>query len=501
MPEQLRALVVIITLAIAVFVIARQPAIEIAERQAFARRRNLWFLLTLTAFLSHSFWIYAAIASLILLGANTREQNHLALFFTGLFAVPPAAAQIPGLGLVNYLFDLTHLRVLSLAVLLPAYFVVRRHPGTPAFGRLWADRFLGAYLLVLVILQLRETTGTDTLRQGFYVFLDVFLPYYLASRALREITDFRDALLAFVLAAFVLAAVGLFEAVRHWLLYNALIPLLGLRWGYAGYLGRTGLLRASASTGHPIALGYAMAVAIGFYLFLVQGVQSRVQRWLGGLLLAGGLVAPLSRGPWVGAAALVTTYLAIGPHAIRRLGMLALAGIASLPLLAIAPGGQKVLDMLPFIGNVEKENIDYRQRLFANSVIVIERNPWLGSVNYRQAPEMQELQQGQGIIDIVNTYLGVALESGLVGLSLFTGFFVAVLWGIYRGLRHIRDKTDECHLLGRALLATLVAILVILVTVSSITVIPIVYWSVAGVGVAYSRMVQRQAAKTTHPAA
>jgi hypothetical protein len=41
-------------------------------------------------------------------------------------------------------------------------------------------------------------------------------------------------------------------------------------------------------------------------------------------------------------------------------------------------------------------------------------------------------------------------------------------------------------------LATLLAILVIIFTVSNITIIPIVYWSVAGLGVAYAEMMRRQ---------
>jgi hypothetical protein len=41
------------------------------------------------------------------------------------------------------------------------------------------------------------------------------------------------------------------------------------------------------------------------------------------------------------------------------------------------------------------------------------------------------------------------------------------------------------------LLATLIGILVIIFTVSSITFIPVVYWSVAGLGVAYIQMVRR----------
>ncbi|MNC40799.1 hypothetical protein D3C75_895330 [compost metagenome] len=53
------------------------------------------------------------------------------------------------------------------------------------------------------------------------------------------------------------------------------------------------------------------------------------------------------------------------------------------------------------------------------------------------------------------------------------------------------DKDDERRQLGRVLLATLIGILVIIFTVSSITFIPVVYWSIAGLGVAYIQMVRR----------
>jgi O-antigen ligase len=216
-----------------------------------------------------------------------------------------------------------------------------------------------------------------------------------------------------------------------------------------------------------------------------------LQRSLGALLLAGGLFAPLSRGPWIGAAVMIVVFIGTGRKAIKRLMLLGAAGVLALPLLAVVPGGQKVLDLLPFIGTVEVENITYRQRLIDNAVIVIQRNPWLGSFNFRSTPEMQSMIQGQGIIDIVNTYIGIALSFGLVGLTLFVVFFVSVLQGIRKGMRSFPNEDDEARRLGRALLATLAGILVTIVTVSSITVIPVVYWSVAGLCVAYAQMARR----------
>lgn len=499
MPEHLRALIVILVLATTVFALAGRTATDLTPSDDFKRRRNLWFILTTLAFLSHSFWLYAAGALVLLTLARRREQNPTALFLGLLFVIPAASAKIPGLGLVNFLFNLDHPRLLALAILLPAWITLRRRPHTPRFGSLWPDRLLLAYLLLIAALYLRETTLTDSLRQGLYLFLGAFLPYYVASRGLRQLQDFKDALLAFTLAAMVLALTGLFEYARHWLLYRSLLDALGIEWGLMGYLGRGGALRAVATAGQAIALGYVVAVAIGFYLFLQSGTASRLRRWLGSLLLVAGLFAPLSRGPWIGAAVMLATFVATGRQAVKRLFLLGMAGLCSLLLLAIIPGGQKLLDLLPFIGSVETENISYRERLLEQSLIVIERNPWFGSVDYRQTPEMQTLIQGQGIIDVVNSYLGVALEAGLVGLSLFTGFFVAIVIGLWRALRRLARKDEIAHTLGRALLATLIGVLVIIFTVSSISIIPMVYWSLAGISVAYVQWVRQQSQSTTLP--
>jgi O-antigen ligase len=213
-------------------------------------------------------------------------------------------------------------------------------------------------------------------------------------------------------------------------------------------------------------------------------------------LLAAGLIATLARGPWVGAAVLLVVFIATGRNAMPRLMGLAAAAVLAFSLIAMLPGGERVINMLPFIGSTEKGSIDYRANLLNTSMIVIERNPWFGSVNYLETPEMESLRQGQGIIDIVNTYIQVALQTGFVGLGLFVSFFVLILLGIYRAMRSIRDRNSEERLLGRALVATLLAILVIIFTVSSIAIIPVVYWSVAGLGAAYVEMVRRQKKET-----
>ena len=81
-----------------------------------------------------------------------------------------------------------------------------------------------------------------------------------------------------------------------------------------------------------------------------------------------------------------------------------------------------------------------------------------------------------------------AEQNRFVGLFFFLGLFATVCRGVYGATTRTRDEIDERRLLGRALLATLIGILVSILTVSSISVIPTVYWCIAGVAVAYARL-------------
>ena len=490
MPTHLKALVVILVLATVVFAFAKTPACALATTPGdFERRRNLWFGITLLAFLAHNFWVYIIVAAALLLLAVAREPNRLALYFFLLFVVPPFGAEITGLGLVRQFFEINHLRLLSLTVLLPAFLFLRRQPDSERFGRSLPDKLLAGHLILICLLTLTINSFTATLRSGvFYAFIDVFLPYYVASRSLNNLQRFRDALMGFVVAALVLSAIAAVEFAQYWLLYANLDDALGVPWSY-GYLGRgDGVLRATASAGHAITLGYVFAVALGFFLYLRKSVPNTLHWSLGLAFLIVGLIAPVSRGPWLGAAAIFLVFVATGPSAAKGFVKLGALGMVVGPALLASPLGEKIIQYLPFVGTVEESTIDYRQRLVELSIQVIRENPFFGGFDYFYSPAFQELKQGNGFLDIVNSYVGVALASGLVGLSLFSGFFIAVAIGIFKSMRNLADRNDERHVLGRVLFSTLLGILLIIGTTSSIGVVPVIYWSVAGIGVAYVRM-------------
>ncbi len=217
MPEHFKALVVILVLATAVFAVAKKPACPgVFTDGDFSRRRYLWFGIVLIAFFAHNYWLYVFLAGALLLRTQAKDPNKLALYFSVLLALPAMPNYVPGLGLVNALFEVTYIRLLALTVLLPAYLHLRRQPGIAPFGRLIADKFVLGYLILSPLLAFGHLPVTGLLRIGlFYPFVDIFLPYYVASRCLRDLRQFRDALAAFVVAALILSAILVFESQKH----------------------------------------------------------------------------------------------------------------------------------------------------------------------------------------------------------------------------------------------------------------------------------------------
>jgi O-antigen ligase len=311
---------------------------------------------------------------------------------------------------------------------------------------------------------------------------------------ITSVADLRRVLLALIITVLPQSLIGIFETAKGWLLYSSFI----YEWRddlMLTYLAREGLLRANASAGNSIVLGFIIMVAIGCMLAVRQSIGSRIYSRIALTILSAGLVGSLARGPWFGAMILVVLYLAISPNPIVNLTKFAVVGTLMVLLFLLTPVGGRLLDLLPFIGSAEQGSVTYRQSLFQNAIEVIQRNPWFGSRDFMLTPEMKELIQGQHILDLVNTYLSVTLNYGVVGLGFFLSFFVTILIGLRRVLKLKVVRETELGACIRGLIATFVAILVTIATVSSIGYIPCIYWSFAGLCVAIIRIAyQEQAA-------
>jgi len=487
----MKELIVIMFIASAMLMIAKPAFRNIVSANDFNRRAKLWFIITAILFLSNDFWIFMVGSALAIHVAKMRERNYVALYFMLLFVAPMhASSDIYGFGVMNYMFTLNPVRLLELLILLPAALMLSKRSDTRAFGRVLPDKLLLMYMLLTVLLQLRGTTITDSMRFGFYTYIDIFLPYYVFSRSLKNMDQFKDAMVAMVVASLILAGVAMFEFLKHWLLYTGAVQALGVHSGFGTFLMRGGDLRAQGSAGQSIVLGYVLMITIGFYHYLYKINHKKLAGRLVLAVLAGGLFASISRGPWVGALAFLIVYNLFAFNALGGTAKLASAGVVALLFALLMPGGEKLINLLPFVGSDIDGTTLYRQRLFEMAMVVIQQHLWFGSVTFLDTPEMQSMMQGQGIIDLVNSYLEITLKYGLVGLGLFVGFFGSVIYGLYKSFQRIKYSRNhgQAYVLGVTLFSLLPAILLTIATVSSILLIPMLYWAVAGMAVGYIEM-------------
>ena len=187
MSSHYKAFLIVITLAVIAFWFARPVFIKFMADEDFVRRRNLWLGLTASAFLVPNFWVHMIIAAILVYRTARKDSNPVALYLLLLLAIPPLEQPIPGLGLVNYIFNLSHIRLLCLVILIPAAVQIysrsmepMAHPQKTAW--LASDIFLIAYGCFQVFLYVPYSSTTDTLRSLLLMVLDLLLPYFVLSR-------------------------------------------------------------------------------------------------------------------------------------------------------------------------------------------------------------------------------------------------------------------------------------------------------------------------------
>ena len=494
MSAHYKAFIVVIGITLMVLYLAKPFIVEFMAEADFKRRRNVWLFLVTAAFLVPNYWLYVLLAAVVLGVAAKRDPNPAAFYLFLILAVPPYESDIPTLGLINQVFPLNHLRLMSLAVLLPLAISMipssgppGRQPSDPRIrtGLMAADVLILLYCALQFALWLPYDTVIASVRRTMLFGIDIVLPYFVLSRVCHNWRMVREALAAFALAAMILSCIAVFETGRHWLLYTTLQE----HWGSLGevqYLMRGSSLRAQATGGHSIVLGYALAMAIGFWLALRTSSVSTKWRWLSMAMLLAGLTATLARGPMVGALAVVLLFQFLGPNASTRVLkiMFVAAGIAMLVLLS--PWGESFVDRLPFVGSDEGGSVAYRQQLAEVSWRLVRQNPLFGSLTFMQS--MEELRQGEGIIDLVNAYAGIALSFGLVGLGLFAGFFMTAVLSSYLPSRRWMTTDPERSATGRALVACVLGGLLTISTVGLYLSVAYLTWALAGLAVGYARL-------------
>lgn len=508
MPYFLKLVIVTLALSGLTFAIAKPVALQFMDADDFARRRNVWLVLTAAAFICSNFWLFVLIAAPTLYWAGRKDTNPIAFYLLFMNVIPAVSVEIPTAGLgINELFGVDILMLLSLCVLVPAARRIRIAVAGQSshklramdwvllgYGGLQVLLFVPPDLSTHVILQ---NSFTGHLRAIFIFIVTIYLLYYVASRSIRSRSAIADAMAAFCLACTVMAVTAVFEALKHWPLYTFLYG----KWETGGqidqYLVRGGSLRAEASAGHPLALAYLLAIALGFWLYLQSHLQTRMHKLLVPLVLCAGLIVTFSRGPWIGAIVIYLVYAVLRRQRTSDLFRAAAILLGALALIALSPLGDRIASMLPFMGGkVGAGSLTYRELMAARCWQLILAHPFFG--DQLAYLHMQDLRQGQGIIDIVNTYLFVTLFYGSVGITLFLGFILMGLRKAMQARAAWRRLDRDAALIASSIAACIVGTLFMLLDCSFILGYVPMFYTLAGLSSACFRLARAE--KLSNPA-
>lgn len=393
------------------------------------------------------------------------REDRAAFYLMTLIAVPSAlSAPVPFPGL-NYLISLDFAKIACATLLLPALAFTRRST---------ASRYApkpGLFVLLLTLLYSVQEFRSANLTSGLRNTVDNFLLYLAPFAALVRLIPNRDqfdrilASFGYIAAIFFFAA--LISEVFQWNFYTYIGQRLGLAGLDAFADFRHGFLRIKVTV-VPALAGYMLTLGLlATEYFRAQRMTGFLMTWIYRGAFALATFFTYSRGAWLAmAAALATFYFFTrAPRAIRA-PTIALALFAGLPVAIY------VAMTADFSSVDEYGTFEYRRELIRASMVQISQHPIFGDPYFLNSGNFDRLYQGQGIIDIVNHYIQIALEHGLAGLALYLGAFAAAISGLLSLGKDIKAKDARKIELQRAvLLAAAASYLILIATTSAVSLI------------------------------
>ncbi len=369
---------------------------------------------------------------------------------------------------------------------------------SPAKARHGAGPDVAALSVVmLVALALaRGTSVSNHIRALIEVSLDLALPYYIVSRGLRSSDDLRAAMLWLAAGGIVVGAILVFEVWKAWPVYNDLYRHYELPTLLLVKL-RAGLIRAGGPFVEPTSVAMVLAVcALALYLardfMRTRGLYSLVMA-----AMVIGLIAPQSRGAWIG----LSIAIAAADLLRRRYTQLGqkifvIGGIAS--CLFLAAQFSPYLSETLGLSGASTESSDYRRLLLDRGLEEFSKRPLQGYSVPELGYHLRDLVQGEGIIDFVNAYIWIMLIAGIGGLIIFTGAFVYFLGRIFRTGRFAGPQKRDVEA-GVFIFAALLMLMEMLFFTSFGTRPAIYLFALFGFAAAYLRLQRKPEAAPLDP--
>ncbi len=364
-----------------------------------------------------------------------RPERIAPLYLFSLLLLPPLDVPVT-LGALK-LFDFGVQDGLAVGAALALFY---HRPGLHLAGSLRrpaSDGWVAALLLFLGMALSRETSATNFLRTTVNLLLDFGLPYYILSRGIVDVAGQRTALRWLACSGIAVTAILVLEAWRSWPIFYELYGHYNVEMLLI-VKARGGLMRAGGPFVEPTSMALVLAICFAALSVLREDFRSGLRH--AGLLVICfiGVSVPQSRGAWIGLG-LATVAMAI--YRGRWRALMSNAAVIGTMLCVVfvtarlSPGFAEALGLSDGGAN---ETTTYRRDLFEKGKEVFWMSPLFGHSMPSLNILMEDLRQGEGIIDFVNTYLWIGLIGGAAGLAIFIGNIVDPLTALWKRRRVLR---------------------------------------------------------------
>jgi hypothetical protein len=333
------------------------------------------------------------------------------------------------LSLGVYLGGISFPRVLVLALFVPI--VLNEKPNKEIFRYHAVDRAVLFFFMWLAMLSFRAPTFTGMVRANFWLVID-YVILYIAIR--RYLTNYSLVFAALGFSLFSQCTLGFLEALMKWHIHSD-VEMLGnfAEQVNAQYKFRGAFLRVQASFLNPLifALFANMAFLVSVIYWAKIGILNTEHysklAARGAVVIA--VLGTLSSGSRAGIAGSVLIILV-------SMGLMWAVRRKKDPKTLLVSTFVTAVTLFWIFGqDFMQKHFWYRKRLLELGSEVIMSKPFFGSKVMDQ--RMEELRQGEGIIDLVNTYIQIGLENGLIALMVFMFAIFGALSKLYDAMKHI----------------------------------------------------------------
>jgi hypothetical protein len=268
------------------------------------------------------------------------------------------------------------------------------------------------FMLLMVFVAMRGTSPTNWLRQIAAILFSFGIPIAVIGVCLKSAVNRRAFVIALSAVGAMLAAIMTYEALVHWPLYAGAYQHLNVQLQGVTVKFRGGSMRAYGPLDEATNAGFAMVIALAASLACGMHFKQGLIRYAVPAVAMVGILAPQSRSAMIGAGIVLLGY------AFYRKGPSAFAKVAA----AVSPFAF-IFVVRKYFGDNNlgdaQDTADYRRLLFTRGMEEFWKSPLVGDTMDHVTARMEDLRQGEGIIDFVNSYLYFSLAAGVIGFIIF----------------------------------------------------------------------------------